>query len=120
MEYITEYKKKDWIKRLGKNQKLRLKHPDRIPIILDRGHKNTPKPSSHQFLTPHSFTVAEFIHHVIRKYMPDLKPEQAIFLFFGENNTMYPISATLMQVYTESHSKDNGLFCLVQLENAFG
>lgn len=119
MEFIKKYKKTEWTQRLAKNNKLRLNYPDRIPIIIDRQDKSDPQPSRHKFLVHCSLTVADFLF-VIRKHMPTLKPEQALFLYFGEEKTMVPLHTVLLQLYIDHHDKDNSLYCTIGLEKVFG
>ncbi|EOD09965.1 hypothetical protein EMIHUDRAFT_216066 [Emiliania huxleyi CCMP1516] len=60
---------------------IRAKHPDRIPVIVEKRPRDATLPliDKKKFLVPADLTVGQFVY-VIRKRIA-LKPEQAIFLF---------------------------------------
>lgn len=132
MEFIQEFRRDDWTKRLAKTQYLREKYPGRIPIIVDRGNTTTPKLSDNRFIVPlkssreekgekvtECMTIGQLLH-IIRKYMPTLTPEQGLFLFLYEKNILPPGGASLSQVYAEHQDRDGFLYVTVLVENTFG
>ena len=133
MEFIREFQKDDWTKRLSKSQYLRQKYPGRVPVIVDRSNTQTPNLSNNRFIVPlettvqnsdgqtitSSMTMGQLLY-IIRKHMPTLTPEQSIFMFIHEKNIMPPASATLSQIYTENQSKDGFLLISLSMEHVFG
>jgi GABA(A) receptor-associated protein len=132
MEFIQEFRKDDWTKRLAKTQYLREKYPGRVPIIIDRGNTSTPKLTDNRFIVPLETTREEKgekmnecmtmgkLLHVVRKHMPTLTHEQGLFLFLHEKNVMPPTSSTLSQVYAEHQDRDGFLYITVLVESTFG
>ena len=120
MEYLKEFKlQTDWVKRLNKTQILKTKYPQKIPVILDRLNKYTPKPSNHRFLVPQDFTVGQFMT-IIRKHLPDLNPSQNIFLFINEKNTIPPMTMLMSELFSQYHEEDNFLYIVISIEQTFG
>jgi GABA(A) receptor-associated protein len=94
------------------------KHPDRIPIIVEKHNSpDTPVISDRKFLVPLTFTVGQFIY-LIRQRMA-LKPEQAMFLFVNEK-TIPPTSAIMSHLYKEYKDIDGYLTFTYCIENTFG
>jgi hypothetical protein len=133
MEYIKEFEKTEWTKRLAQTQRLRVKHPGRIPMIVDRGNVSTPKPKNHRFLVPlemeqkiadgtilkSPMTMASFMSE-LRKNIPTLRPDQSIFIFIYGSNILTPMSAPLSQIYDEHQEKDGFLKIIYTIESTFG
>lgn len=127
MEFIQQFQKDDWTVRLSKAQQLRKKHTDRIPIILDRGNTQTPKPSGHRFLVPitikehttgSALSTVGHLLKIIRSNIPQLTPEQAIFLFV--NNTAPALTLPLNQLYMDQQDRDGFLYIVYSVETTFG
>jgi len=98
---------------------IRAKHPDRIPVIVDKraGDSSLPEIDKKKFLVPSDLTVGQFMY-VIRKRIK-LAPEQAIFLFVAAG-TLPPSAATLQTVYDQHHDADGFLYMTYSGENFFG
>jgi hypothetical protein len=132
MEFIQEFKKDDWTKRLSKAQYLRGKHPDRILVIVDRIDTKTPKLKENRFLVPPEMTRIEkgvkiteptsvgHLMHILRRYIPSLSPDKALFLSVCDKNILPPIQSSLAQIYTEHHDRDGFLYMTVMMESTFG
>ncbi len=103
--------------RSNESKRIRLKYPDRIPIIIERvNDANTPPIDKTKYLVPNNLTVGELVY-VIRKRMK-LEPEKAIFFFINE--TIPNTSLQLSQLY-ESHKNEDGfLYMKYSSENTFG
>jgi len=103
--------------RSNESKRIRLKYPDRIPIIIERvNDTNTPPIDKTKYLVPNNLTVGELVY-VIRKRMK-LEPEKAIFFFINE--TIPNTSLQLSQLY-ESHKNEDGfLYMKYSSENTFG
>jgi GABA(A) receptor-associated protein len=100
--------------------KLVEKYPDKVPILV-KPDSRIKDPSliidKKKFLVPRDLQVAQFIF-VIRKRLR-LKPEQAIFLFFGDKavNTSASISSSY-EMY--KNKEDQVLHVTYACEAAFG
>jgi len=98
---------------------IRSKHPDRIPVIVDKrsSDQSLPDIDKKKFLVPADLTVGQFMY-VIRKRVK-LAPEQAIFLFVA-GGTLPPSVNTLQSVYDEHQAEDGFLYMTYSGENFFG
>ena len=76
---------------------IRAKHPDRIPVIVEKRARDSALPDidKKKFLVPADLTIGQFVY-VIRKRIK-LAPEQAIFLFVS-SGTLPPSVASLQTV----------------------
>jgi len=125
MEFIEKFKtEKDWMEHFSKSQSLRKKYPDRIPVIVDRINTQTPLLKNHKFLVPTDLTVGQFLN-IVRKNMDTLKPEQALFMFFGDaneenNKTLAPTGALMSRVYADHQDRSGFLIATVCVESTFG
>ena len=99
-------------KRKSEVEKLRIKYPDRIPVIVESSFPIDKK----KYLVPTDLSVSQFIY-VVRKRIK-LPEEDAIFIFF--NNTL-PSGDTLMsQIEKEFVDSDGFVYALVTNEETFG
>lgn len=94
------------------------KHPDRIPIIVekDRKSKDIPVIDRCKYLVPKDFSVAQLLY-VVRKRIK-LSPEQAVFFFC--NNTIVQSSSLLSELYDKNKDVDGFLYISYCGESAFG
>ena len=115
MLFIEEY---SFQARKEESDRVRHKHPDKVPLIIERVEKNTTLPplDKKKFLVPGDITVGQLIF-VIRKRIK-LRPDQAIFLF--TNGVIPPSSSVLSIVYNEHKNEDGFLYCKVTSETTFG
>ena len=83
--------------RKASSASIRAKHPDRIPVIVEKRQRDAslPEIDKKKFLVPSDLTVGQFVY-VIRKRIK-LAPEQAIFLFVSAG-TLPPTVAPLQAV----------------------
>lgn len=111
--------KQDLEARKASAASIRAKHPDRIPVIVDKrsGDSSLPDIDKKKFLVPADLTIGQFMY-VIRKRIK-LAPEQAIFLFVAAG-TLPPSVATLQSVYDQHHDEDGFLYMTYSGENFFG
>lgn len=104
-------------KRKSEADRILLKYPDRIPVIVEK-HTKTELPDldKKKYLVPADLTVGQFVY-VIRKRIK-LPAEQAIFIFV--NNTL-PAAGTLMsQIYKEHADSDKFLYLILSGESTYG
>lgn len=104
-------------KRKSEADRIRIKYPDRIPVIAEKSDKsNLPDIDKKKYLVPSDLTMGQFVY-VIRKRIK-LPADQAIFIFV--NNTLPPPSALMSQVYKEHADSDGFVYCLISGESSFG
>ncbi len=106
---------------LEKKQKeisnLKLKYPNRIPIIIYTSKSNNPPISKSKFLVENTMSMAQFMT-VLKKYIK-IDKEEAIFLL-TEKNTLIPNSWQVSDVYYTYKNEDGFLYIEYCLENTFG
>ena len=104
-------------KRAEEAIRIKKKHPDRIPVIVEKDKGSNIKDlDKKKYLVPTDLTIGQFVY-VIRKRIK-LEPEQAIYLFI--NNNLPPTSKLMSQIYKENAESCGFLFCTYAGENAFG
>mmetsp|Transcript_25372 Transcript_25372/g.35749 ORF Transcript_25372/g.35749 Transcript_25372/m.35749 type:complete len:122 (+) Transcript_25372:78-443(+) len=104
-------------KRKAEAQRIRLKYPDRIPVITEKAaNSDIADIDKKKYLVPADLTVAQFVY-VIRKRIK-LEPEQAIFIFV--NDSLPPSTALMSQIYKEKADEDGFLYVTYSGESTFG
>lgn len=95
------------------------KHPDRIPVIVERakGSKNIPMIDRCKYLVPKDFSMAQLLY-IVRKRIK-LKPETGIF-FFLPDNTLVTTSSLLSDVYQKHKDNDNFLYLIYNSQSVYG
>ena len=106
-------------KRLEESKKILAKHPNRIPIIIEKSEtcKTIEDIDKKKFLVPHDLTLGQLMY-VVRKRLKTLSAETGLFFFI--NDTMQPASALLTQIYNNHKHDDGFLYILYSSENTFG
>lgn len=103
--------------RSKESSRLKIKFPDRVPIICERNCKSSvPVINKTKYLVPKDFTISEFAC-VIRRRLK-LKSTEAIFLLVGEmflSGSLY-----IGEIYEEHKDIDNFLYISYSSENVFG
>lgn len=104
-------------KRADEATRIKLKYPDRIPVIVEKAENSTmDELDKKKYLVPADLTVGQFVY-VIRKRIK-LPPEQAIFLF--TNNILPPTSLLMSRLYKEHADPDGFLYIVYSGESCFG
>jgi len=104
-------------KRKAEAARIRLKYPDRIPVISEKAeNSNIPDIDKKKYLVPADLTMGQFVY-VIRKRIK-LPPDAAIFIFV--NNTLPPAAALMSQIYEEHKDQDGFLYVTYSGESTFG
>ena len=93
---------------------IRKKFPNRVPVIVTPLSDKTPPITKSKFLVPDEMTMGQFLH-TLRKYIPTLLEEQAIFLF--HNNRAVRTSSMVSELFPDN---DDVLRIKFSLENCFG
>jgi microtubule-associated protein 1 light chain len=88
---------------------IRNKFPDKIPVIIERFHKERTLPlmEKKKFLVPQELTMSQFVT-IIRNRMT-LSPNQAFYLLV-DNKGIVSMSMSLAEVYEKKKSQDGFLY----------
>ena len=70
-------------KRRTLSEKMRRQFPNHIPIIVEKGQANAPDIKKKKFLVPEDNSMKKLVIE-IRKHIPELKQDEAIFVFIGD------------------------------------
>ena len=118
LDYLSTFKKHDLSVRKREAETIKIKHPNRCPIIITKAKKsvNIPNIDKHKYLVPLDLTVGQLLC-VIRKRIK-LQPEHAIFLFI--NNILPPTSELIGRIYNQYKDNDGFLYLEYSGENTFG
>uniref|UniRef100_A0A6C0BV36 Autophagy-related protein n=1 Tax=viral metagenome TaxID=1070528 RepID=A0A6C0BV36_9ZZZZ len=114
MKYIKENKEEYRIKEC---QKILLKHPDKIPIIVEKNEScQFNDINKNKYLVPEDMPINQFIY-IIRKRI-SLEPSQTLFVMI--NNKLIPNGKTLGEIYQDGKNTDGFLYMVYTSENTFG
>lgn len=102
--------------RIAESKKIRLKYPDRIPIIVESKDTQIPKIDKKKFLVPNDITVGQFLY-VIRKRIK-LNPNTSLFIFI--NNTIPKTSEILYNIDATHRNEDGFIYIVYSGEQTFG
>ena len=106
--------------RIEYSARLMYKHPDRVPIIIEKNEKIAIKIENYKYLLPKKINISEFMR-IMRTKM-NIAETQAIFTFVksGDNYILVPMNETIESIYNLYKSKDNFLYIKFGIENTFG
>ncbi|XP_037962941.2 autophagy-related protein 8 [Plutella xylostella] len=98
---------------------IRSKFPNKIPLIVERYHKerNLPALDKTKFLVPEEITMSQFLV-IIRNRMA-IKPNQALYLIMN-NRSMLSMSLTMAQAYDQHADEDGFLYVTYASQEVFG
>ena len=114
-----EYRKKrTFMERSAEAEKIISRHPDRLPIIVEKkgDDKNIPKIDKSKFLVPLDLSFGQFVY-VVRKRI-ELPPTQSLFLFV--DGILPRTSDSIIDLYTKYKHLDGFLYISYCGENTFG
>lgn len=93
------------------------RYPDKVPVIVKVEGKGMNDLDKKKYLVPKELVLSQFIY-VIRKRLK-LKPEEAIFIFFGNNSVN--TSSQMVEIYEKYKNKEDlMLYAVVTKESTFG
>ncbi|KAL7886521.1 hypothetical protein AOLI_G00042420 [Acnodon oligacanthus] len=103
--------------RRSEGERVRAKHPDKIPIIVERAARSrAPELDKKKYLVPSDLTVGQLCF-LIRQRV-SMRPEEALFFFV--KNSLPPSSSPLSVVYEEHHEEDLFLYMTYSNESVYG
>ncbi|KAK4284371.1 hypothetical protein QN277_001216 [Acacia crassicarpa] len=104
-------------RRKDESAKIKEKHPDRIPVIVDRADKSDiTRIDKNKYLVPADITVGQFVYIIRRRIK--ISSEKAIFVFV--NSTLPPTASLMSAIYEEHKDEDGFLYLTYSGENTFG
>ena len=104
-------------KRIEDSSNVLKKHPDRIPVIIEKYYKSSLQDINRKkYLVPNDMTVGQLMY-VIRKSIK-LHENKAIFIFI--NNITPPTSLLISTLYKNNKDEDNFMYVLYDEESVFG
>jgi GABA(A) receptor-associated protein len=117
--YKFKYQETPVAKRQAESTAIRLKYPDRIPVICEvvADSRDKLQLDRNKYLVPHDLSIGQFMV-VLRKRI-QLNSEQAIFIF-TENSEIPSCSHLMSQIYQQSKNIDGFVYFTLALENTFG
>ncbi len=116
MESVTEFKHIPLGQRLDQAFRMQLTYPDRVPVFIDRGNRQTPEIAKHKMMIPSDMTMSQF-KCIFRKTMT-LSPDLALFYFI--RNEMIADTKTFAEVYSTHKEIDSFLYITYSAESTFG
>lgn len=98
--------------------RVRSRYPDRVPVLVIKSENcnEIGEIDKKKYLVPKDLTLGQFIY-IIRKRLT-LKAEKALFVFV--NNTMFPTSTYLSELYENNKDENGFLIVTYSGENTFG
>ena len=106
-------------KRLELCNRIKVKYPDRLPVIVETLPNMNINFDSKKFLTPRDISMGGFLTE-LRKHTK-LSPEEALYIFCGDKNgVLVPTNQTINEIYEKYKDEDGFLYITVALENTFG
>ncbi|XP_075984883.1 uncharacterized protein LOC142982325 [Anticarsia gemmatalis] len=111
--------KKPFISRKEEVMAIKSKFPTKIPLIVERYHKerNLPTLDKSKFLVPEDITMSQFL--VIIRNRIKIKPNQALYLIIN-NKSMLSMSLTMAQAYENYGDEDGFLYITYASQEVFG
>ncbi|CAF0863912.1 unnamed protein product [Brachionus calyciflorus] len=105
--------------RLEEVQGIKNKFPNKLPVIVERYHKEKSLPplDKTKFLVPQEITMSQFVA-IIRNRMT-LSPSQAFYLLIDDKG-IASMSMTMAEVYDKKKSNDGFLYMSYASQEMFG
>nr|XP_056708262.1 microtubule-associated proteins 1A/1B light chain 3C-like [Euleptes europaea] len=99
---------------------IRIKFPNKLPVILERYPKEKILPviNKVKFLVPEELTMGQFVS-IIRNRM-SIGPTQAFYFLADNNRSMVNMSSTMFEVYSTYKDEDGFLYMTYASQEMFG
>lgn len=113
-KFILKFRKQKLETRLKIFNDIFLKHPDRIPMIVDTRKELVI--DKNKYIVPKDLTIGQFTY-MLKKRLK-INANDAIYLIC--NNKLLVNSHTVSQVYYANKDSDDFLYIIIAAENTFG
>lgn len=112
--------KRDFEKRLEETTNIKIKHPSKCPVVVQRSHKETEieEIDRNKFLVPPEMSLHGLLY-IIRKRLRLHNDSQALYLF-TEKGVLFTTNILVSQVYDTQKDDDGYLYLFYNSENTFG
>ena len=115
---INKFKSQNsFSERIKESERIRIKYPDRIPVIVDNDFNSTLlKLDKNKYLVPIDLTILQFMF-ILRKRFK-IEKDHALFMVI---NGFIPASSSLMSdIYNKYKDDDQYLYIVLKTESTFG
>lgn len=115
--FFNSFKKNNsFDERLRESNRILLKYPDRVPIIVDNEVKNNQTCLKQKYLVPKDITISQFMFVLRKRFRIDAN--QGLYMII---NGIIPASNSLINhVYENYKDPDNFLYIILKSESTFG
>ena len=116
---MSSYKDKHSIEeRKSEASRIRIKYPERIPVIVEKGKNCTLNDINKQkYLVPENITLGQFIY-IIRK-KTNMNANDGLYIFIN-NRVLGTVSSLMAEIYNNHKDDDEFLYITYHNENTFG
>lgn len=115
---------KPFAERLELSQTLKVKHPGRLPIVLNTAqYRGELKPDyKWKYLCPEHYRLSQLFWEIINNGLQISFKEGIHFNFYDSTmrSIVPPMSHTILEIYNKYKSNDGFLYIYVSKENTFG
>lgn len=115
-KYDSMSKTKSLEERLSESNKVIIKYPERIPVIVEPLTNDIIDIDKKKFIVSKEMTFGQLIY-IIRKR---IDVDSSVALFFSVNGTLCTTSSDIASIYEEKKNEDNFLYIKYTTENTFG
>ena len=116
-KFIRNFKQKhSFEERIKESKRLRLRFPDKIPIIVENDFYTNLHIVKNKFIVPIDINISQFMY-IIRK---QFKIEQNFALYMSINGIIPASNSLVNNIYHEYKDQDNYLYVILKTESTFG
>jgi GABA(A) receptor-associated protein len=92
-------------------------YPDKIPVVVDRGNKESPPIAKHKYLIK---SCDEMIYLIMSIRKQILMPQDQSLFFLTEDHSIVPVTMLMGNLYQNKRNADGFLYLFYTQESTFG